>query len=190
MVKGIYLPVDPDVALEVREFNGLPDYQAAVEGWIEAVDIPSLGVTLFVNEEGLLRHLPLNARAAFLWWYHVPATRNKAMLVGNAVLVGQPNEDGDHTDVPESVITMLATEGEYTVLIKVGAGADSYIDPTNGISNILLPLISGDPDWFASAARYEDYFSAAVWAMILEERWSEATETKVIPISQLPEHLR
>jgi hypothetical protein len=46
MVKGIYLPVDPDAAIEVREFNGLPDYQAAVEGWIEAVNIPSLGATV------------------------------------------------------------------------------------------------------------------------------------------------
>jgi hypothetical protein len=190
MVKGIYLPVDPDAALEVREFNGLSEYQAAVEGWIEAVDIPSLGATLFVNEEGLLRHLPFNARASFVWWYHVPAIRNRKMLVGNAVLVGQPNEDGDNTNVPGGVIITLTTEGEYTVLIKVGAGADSYIDPTNGTSKILLPLVNGDPDWFASAARYEDYFSAALWAMILEERWSEATETKVIPISALPEHLR
>jgi hypothetical protein len=36
MVKGIYLPVGPVAALEVREFNRLPDYLASVEGWIES----------------------------------------------------------------------------------------------------------------------------------------------------------
>lgn len=45
MPKGIYIPADDSAPLEVRDFAGLVDYQAAVEGWIEPVDIDELSVT-------------------------------------------------------------------------------------------------------------------------------------------------
>lgn len=75
MVSGIVIPAAAESSLEEREFANLEDYQAAVGGWIEAVDLPSFGVTICVNEEGLLRHLPFNSRASFPWWYHVSAAR-------------------------------------------------------------------------------------------------------------------
>jgi hypothetical protein len=59
-----------------------------VGGWIEPVDVPSLGITICVNEEGLIRQLPRDPRATFLWWFHVPANRQKAILVGDALLAG------------------------------------------------------------------------------------------------------
>lgn len=46
MVKGIYVPIDESEPLEQREFATLDDYQVAVDGWIEAVDVPSLGITV------------------------------------------------------------------------------------------------------------------------------------------------
>lgn len=67
MVRGIVIPADAEKPLEQRDFAQLEDYQAAVDGWIEAVDIHGLGVTVYVNEEGLLRHLPPNSRASCLW---------------------------------------------------------------------------------------------------------------------------
>lgn len=88
MTKGIVVPHDAEAALEVREFSEFGDYQQAVGGWIEAIDIPSLGIMVFVNEEGLLKHLPLNSRMTFLWWFQVPEARQRAMLVGDAVIVG------------------------------------------------------------------------------------------------------
>lgn len=95
MVQGIVIPAIDSMPLAVREFAGLKDYQEAVGGWIEAVDIPDLGITIYVNEEGLVHHLPFNSRATFLWWYHWPASRNVAMLVGEAVIVGMPDHDGE-----------------------------------------------------------------------------------------------
>lgn len=108
MVKGLFVPADETAPIDIREFAALDDYQNAVGRWIEPVDIPSLGVTIYVNEEGLIRQLPLNARATFLWWFHVPAPRQKAMLVGDAVLVGMPDHKGDSTDVPSAVIGLTA----------------------------------------------------------------------------------
>lgn len=66
MAQGIYGPAEGQP--EKREFTCLEDYQAAVGGLIEAVDVPDLGITIYVNDEGLLRHLPFNSRASFLWW--------------------------------------------------------------------------------------------------------------------------
>lgn len=189
MVKGIHVPVDPSEPLEVCDFANLAAYQAAVEGWIEPVDIPDLGITIYVNDEGLLRHLPFNSRASFLWWYHVPQAR-QAMLVGNAVIVGIPDRNGDNTDVPDELLALLTTEGEYAVLIKIGDDPSWASYANSKVTSIVLPLISGEPNWYLSSARYGDYFEAAVWAMVLLERWSDAVDTKVVPVSQLPEHLR
>lgn len=52
MVRGIYVPIDAGEPLEVREFASLQSCQLTVDGWIEAVDIPGLGITIYVNEGG------------------------------------------------------------------------------------------------------------------------------------------
>lgn len=119
MVKEIYVPADDSEALELRELEKLEDYQAAVDGWIESVDVPSLGVTIYVNEEGLLRHLSFNPRASFLWWYHVPGA-HQAMLVGDVIIVGPPDDNGDGTDVPEEVVGLLTVAREYAIAIQMG----------------------------------------------------------------------
>jgi|GEM_PF-2549021 len=81
MVKGIHVPVDPSEPLEVCDFANLAAYRAAVEGWIEPVDVPDLGITIYVNEEGLLRHLPFNSRAVDA----SPSLRSKRDLVESFV---------------------------------------------------------------------------------------------------------
>lgn len=83
------------------------DYQSAVGGWIEAVYIPSIGVSVYVNEEGLLQQRPFNARPTFLWWVHVPEVRQRATLVCDAVVVGLPDRTGDPTDVPELLASRM-----------------------------------------------------------------------------------
>ena len=106
MARALFVPVDPTAPLEPREVARLEGYQETVGGWIEQVDIPALGTTIHVNEEGSIRQLPLNPRATFLWWFYVPAARQKAMLVGGALLVGMPGQRGDSTDVPNEVVTL------------------------------------------------------------------------------------
>ncbi|GAB3608356.1 hypothetical protein GCM10027414_04810 [Humibacter ginsengiterrae] len=161
MVTGIVIPADAEKALGERTFVNLEDYQAAVGGWIEAVDLPSLGVTIYVNEEGLLRHLPFNSRASFLWWYHVPEARQKAMLVGDAVLVGLPDRNGDSTDVPLLVRELLLTPAAYRVEVRT----------------------FGDPKWYQNQATYPDYWEAMIWAMVLLERWTAAEDVRIVPVA-------
>lgn len=160
MVHGIYVPAAADQPLEEREFNALADYQAAVGGWIEAVDLPDLGVTIYVNEEGLLRHLPLNPRASFLWWYHVAHARQKAMLAGDAVLVGLPKRNGDSTDLPSPVRELLLTSNRFRIEVRS----------------------VGDPNWYGNEATFPGYWEAIVWAMVLLERLTGAEDVRVLPV--------
>lgn len=160
MVSGLVIPADAEAPLEPREFTSLEDYQAAVGGWIEAVDLPGFGVTIYVNEEGLLRQLPFNSRASFLWWYHVPEARQKAMLVGDAVLVGLPDRHGDTTDLPASVGELLLAVRRYRVEVRT----------------------FGDPNWYRNQASYPDYWEAIVWGMVLLERWTAAEDVRVVPV--------
>jgi len=160
MVKGIIVPGDGEAPLELREFSEFGDYQRVVGGWIEAISIPSLGIMIFVNEEGLLQHLPLNSRMTFLWWFHVPEARQRAMLVGDAVIVGAPDEYGNTTDVPETVVSLLMETQVYRVEVQV----------------------IGETDWHRNAAKYTDYWEAVIWAMLLLERWALATDVRVVPV--------
>ncbi|WP_405217767.1 DUF3846 domain-containing protein [Agrococcus sp. Ld7] len=160
MVSGIYVPADADQPLEQREFATFDDLAAAVDGWTTTVDLLDLGVTIYVNEEGLLRHLPFNSRASFLWWYHVPRTRQQAMLVGNAVLVGLPGRDGKDTDLPDAVRELLLAPVAYGV--EVCRGVDSK--------------------WHTSPVTYPDYWEAIIWAMVLLERLDDVEEVRVVPV--------
>lgn len=46
MVKGFIIPASAQGTVEAREFAGLDDYQQAVGGYIEPVDLPALHATL------------------------------------------------------------------------------------------------------------------------------------------------
>jgi len=164
MVTGIVIPADDIQPVEQREFAGLDDYRAAVDGWIEAVDLHDLGVTIYVNEEGRVRHLPFNSRASFLWWYHVPAARQKALLAGNAVVVGLTDRNGDNTDVPDAGRELLLAQTSYRVEVRT----------------------VGDPRWYGNQATYPDYWEAVVWAMVTLERWELAEDVRVLLGEQTP----
>lgn len=158
MVTGIVIPAAGEKSLELREFATLEEYKVAVDGWIEPIDLHDLGVTIYVNEEGLLRQLPFNSRASFLRWYYVPTTRQRALLVGDAVIVGLPDGQGVNTDVPSAVLDMLLTSTRYYVELR----------------------LAGDPRWHRNMATYPDYWEAIVWAIVLLERSASAEEVRIV----------
>ena len=159
MTKGIYIPADERLPLEVRQFKDVDDYQQAVGGLIDAVDLYDIGATLYVNDEGLVIGLPFNARATHLWWLHVPQARNEAYLVGNAVLVGVPDADGETTDIPDELLRALTRAGLFRVEVQ----------------------LASDPKWYTNLQRYPSYWEAAVWASVLRERWGEVERVRIAP---------
>lgn len=187
MVTCLRVPADSDEPIELIYVDSDDEYRRIVDGWIEAVDVPALGISVYVNEEGLVRHLPFNARASAIWWANSEQLPN-AMLVGDAVVVGYPDEDGNVTDVPAETVALLTQPQEYAVMVRLGPEGERF-SLDSRFATVLLPLVLGSPNWLVSSGRYEDYFSAALWSVALSEHRVDVGATKVVPASQLPEHL-
>lgn len=159
MVRGLLIPSGED-PIEERTVASLPDYREAVGGWIEAIDLPDVGITIYVNEEGLLRQLPFNPRATFLWWYHQAEARQQTMLVGNALVVGLPDRSGESTDVPDAVAELFLRPGLWRVEVQT---TDGRI-------------------WFRNQMTYQDYWKALIGAMVTLERWKPAIDVRIVPV--------
>lgn len=183
-LRGLVIPWDPALDLEVRQLGELADYQAAVSGSIEAVDVPDLNVTFYVNEEGLLRRLPFNARATFLWWYHDPVARGISILVGDAVVVGARVDDEIGSDLKAETIAALTEPGDWAIRTRLGIG------PTWGAVlprtlDVVFPIVNGDPRWFVSEACYGSYFDACAWA-VMAQAHAGVKEVELIPFRDVP----
>lgn len=130
MPRGILIPADRTALLEQRTFNHLEDYQSAVGGPIEAVNLPEVGVTIYANEIGIIQHLPVNSYATLLWWFGRPSLRRKAVLVGDVVLVGMPNRAGDSTDVPADLAESIMNAYGHRVELRMRGASVTYVSET------------------------------------------------------------
>ncbi|SIS10855.1 DUF3846 domain-containing protein [Microbacterium sp. RURRCA19A] len=155
MVQGIIIPADNTAPLRIATLDSLEDFQRAVGGWIEAVDIPNLGVTMYVNEEGLIRDLPFNRRATFLWRFHVPQAHD-ARLVGDVTLVGLTDEEGENTEPPSELGRRLLEPGVYRVRTREHGGSRWHEEPIDR----------------------DDYLETVIWAALLQEM-SPALEVRI-----------
>lgn len=128
--------------------------------------MPPLGTTIDVNEEGLIRQIPLNPRATFLWWFYVPAARQKAVLVGDALLVGMPDQRGDSTAVPDEVLELAASSMRWRV---------EY-------------LTESDARWRQGDVGHDDVWETMVWGMALVERSADVKNVRLARFDEPAEH--
>lgn len=163
MPRGILIPADRTAPLEQRTFNRLEDYQAAVGGPIEAVDLPEIGVTIYANEIGVIQQLPVNSHATLLWWFGRPSLRRKAVLVGDVVVVGMPNRAGDTTDVPADLAQSIMNPHGHRVELAMRGTSVRYVSETVACN----------------------YFEAIVLAQTLLDHWPESTKARIVPRTEL-----
>lgn len=106
MTAGFSLDVDGNVlSVELRKIE---DYQQVVGGWIEGVGL-GLG-TMYVNEEGKLKNLPLNPVATKL------ARASSSIfaadyIAGDVVLVGPADPEGEDTNVRDELLALAVELG-------------------------------------------------------------------------------
>ncbi|WP_301540648.1 DUF3846 domain-containing protein [Glutamicibacter halophytocola] len=160
MVKGIYIPVDESLPIELREFNGLEDYMNAVDGLIEAVDIDRPDATMFVNEEGKIHGLDVNRRACLLLWVHNSRYRGLGSIEGNVVLVGQPDDEGNTLSVPEELEALLLRTHVYQYQITT---------------------INEPGTWYGNQRVFEDWVEAYKAALYKSQTWALVDEVRVVP---------
>lgn len=159
MITGIVIPHDTEAPLVEKQFDGLSDYQAAVGGYIEPVYIESSRLTIFANEEGKVYGLPENRRATCLWWLLSPEARGRDILAGNIVLIGSKRGRGTSTDIPPELIKLLMATSVYKIEVQT---------------------VNGDDSWYGNQVEFNNYFEAAIYGLNLLERWTAATDVRVI----------
>lgn len=109
MSKALVINTDGTVAVVEPTLDGL---QASVDGWVQAVDLSGT-LTLWVNEEGKMVGLPHNRYAQILW--DEAYGEGTDYIVGNAVLTGGTDEDGNTLGLDDETIA--------TVKARVGLAA-------------------------------------------------------------------
>ena len=105
MTKALLISVDGSVKRIL--VNGLKDLQAHVGGYIEGIYLNGGGNLAYVNEEGKLRGLPVNKRASMFIHDKGARVQTHDFIVGNMVIVGAPDENGEDTDVSEALCAEL-----------------------------------------------------------------------------------
>ena len=160
MVIGIVIPVDEGQPIFRREFKHLSEYQEAVHGYIESIDLDSMNASFYVNGEGKIDGLPVNRRATLLWWLASPQMRLRDAISGDACLIGLPDHRGVSQAVPDELATLLLDTKYYRTEFQT---ADS-----KGVFN-------------GNALTYQDFWDAANAALLKMERWAAVERVRVVP---------
>lgn len=113
MIHAIQIPVDEERPLYKVAIEDLSGMQAAVGGFIEFVDLPTLDASMVINEEGKLEKRPINRRATLMFWLLYPKMINRDAIAGDVLIVGHPDKDGNTTDAPAEVIKLLFETESY-----------------------------------------------------------------------------
>ena len=111
MITVLVVPDDESLPIKTVDIDGsLASFQLLVGGDIEGIGGP--GWAAYVDEEGRIKHRPVNHRASYmarmLGW-------REEYLCGTTVFIGEADNDGYETDVPPAVIkTALMVTGGTT----------------------------------------------------------------------------
>lgn len=159
MATGIVIPHEQSQTIYEGRFTSIRDYQLAVDGHIEALDLDMPAATVFANGESKILGLPLNRRATLLWWLSTPIFRHRDVICGNAVLVGQPDSEGDTQSIPQDLHALLLDRARYRVEVQT---------------------LGGTAGWSGNQMVFDDYFEAANWGLSLWDRWTLVTGVRVV----------
>lgn len=113
-----YLVIDPaEPGKQVARLAECPDgtahlfwLQEQVGGYIEHVTLQAGALGMYVNDEGLLKDLPWNPIASVMY-DRSQGGNTGALIHGPVVFVGEADQEGNDTDVPPEMITMLVASG-------------------------------------------------------------------------------
>lgn len=158
MPKGLVVPADTEQPLELRQFDDFTEYQRAVDGTFDVIELTNPESSLYLNDEGKLKGLPANFRATLLLWAHNSAFRHRDFTCGDVVLLGGVDDEGDTLDVPDQLVELLTKTSRFKTQVQTG----------------------GD-DWAGNGMTFDTWTSAYNAVLDLAGRWLLVTEVRVIP---------
>ncbi|MGO1623422.1 DUF3846 domain-containing protein [Flaviflexus sp.] len=92
--------------VSIVTLNGLADYQAAVDGYIEVIPLND-GHELVINEEGKLTGAETNPLATILAFRLESGIAHNDYIVGDAVIVQWAEDSSEWVDVSEDFINKV-----------------------------------------------------------------------------------
>lgn len=158
MVHAIVVPADDALALFKLELNDINDYQKVVGGLFEVLDLTNPDASIWSNEEGLILDLPKNRRASILLWMGNENHRNYTTLRGDCFITGQPDDEGDTTDVPGELAHLLLEVQRFKFEVQ------TFDDKTA---------------WNSNAQRFDDPFQACIAALMLADKWMSVQQVRL-----------
>lgn len=106
MTEVILLYADGDVrAIDLDPSRGDVLRNLTGATTLGTINLRELGLTLWIDDEGLLRDLPLNLAGTLLVWG--TGRRPVHPVVGTVVVVGLTH-DGGYVDVPDDLLSLFA----------------------------------------------------------------------------------
>ena len=118
MVKSIVIPHDETRPPRLQEMADIGAFHEAVDGWLEIIEVPGIGVTLYVNETAHRDFAPLNTRAMAMTWLYAVDPMRHPLLFGDVELSG----DGYAGDVPEELVRDVFEATMFFIDIRAHAG--------------------------------------------------------------------
>ena len=104
------ITVEGDTLRQLQDIVG--GYIEGVYGWTEDPETHPFDVTLFVNEEGKLKDLPVNSKATALWWALNEDAVGVDCLRGAVVVTGGVDKYGNNLPVLGAVVDLLGLAGD------------------------------------------------------------------------------
>ena len=87
----------------------LDSLQTAIGGALEALTLdPDRGVTMFLDDEGKTKYLPVNELATLVAEQHHPGFVFRDVIVGDVIIAGRDSR-GNTADVPSDIIDQVTT---------------------------------------------------------------------------------
>ncbi|WP_433269000.1 DUF3846 domain-containing protein [Actinosynnema sp. CS-041913] len=124
MLTAIVIPADERQPIRQQQIepHDLNAYRQIVGGNLEVVALDRPSASLYLNEEGKLRELPVNPRASVLAWVHNSALRATGdVIVGPAFIVGPTDGHGDDQSAPLGLVDLLFGTTRFRVQVLTGA---------------------------------------------------------------------
>lgn len=162
MVQAIVIPRDGGGDLRLEELAGLRDFQEVTGGWIEPIELDGIDATIYVNGDAQRGPGPFNSRATALHWYH-GLHRERALLLGDAVIVGTQSGDGGKS-LPW-LIHALMVHHEFVVQLS--------------------------PDgrhWADTPLRFGSIFEAKLWAMLIDGVLVDGVDVRIEALDACARH--
>lgn len=155
----VVIPAHTGEPTRKQELNpaDLDAYQGLVHGNIDIVRLETPEAGLIINDEGKLLGLRPNPRATALLWVHNPPFRGQDIIVGDAVLVGSTDEDGNDLSAPDELVKLILNVNRFYVEEQT---------PT-------------DEEWHGDGHVFTNWYAAYRWAAIRSSR-EDVSEVRVV----------